>query len=72
MSNSLPLVYYPGGEIRMQYWPEEGLTTREDGIQLVTQWGSFEMAKAEVECHWSYHVTLESIRYMARVICRVL
>ncbi|KAF4748196.1 hypothetical protein FOZ62_005341, partial [Perkinsus olseni] len=48
VSSRLPLVYYPGGEIRMQYWPEDGLTTRQDGIQVSSEWGIFQVNKVEV------------------------
>ncbi|KAF4664404.1 hypothetical protein FOL46_004263 [Perkinsus olseni] len=48
VSSRLPLVYYPGGELKMQYWPEDGLTTRQDGIQLSSEWGIFQVKKVEV------------------------
>ncbi|KAF4749576.1 hypothetical protein FOZ62_028361, partial [Perkinsus olseni] len=48
VSSRLPLVYYPGGELRMQYWPEDGLTTRQDGIQLSSEWGIFQVNRVEV------------------------
>ncbi|KAF4676633.1 hypothetical protein FOL47_005786 [Perkinsus chesapeaki] len=39
VSNRLPKVYYADGEVRMQYWVEDGRVTSIDDITLTTEWG---------------------------------